>query len=156
MAYRRKSTPRRKPVARRRRSMGRVTTAGVTAASMSAAKAALGGVIAAYATNTIGVSLGDSFKPYTGLLGSLATSLFLKQPEIAAGMAGYSGVAIVRSFLPDAEAGKTNLKSQLTLEENAYGVRSNMYLQGYDTPGMAGADIYASNYTLNGYEVPGL
>ena len=76
MAYRRKSTPRRKPVARRRRSMGRVTTAGVTAASMSAAKAALGGVIAAYATNTIGVSLGDSFKPYTGLLGSLATSLF--------------------------------------------------------------------------------
>jgi hypothetical protein len=29
-------------------------------------------------------------------------------------------------------------------------------LQGYDTPGMAGENIYASNYTLAGYEVPGL
>jgi hypothetical protein len=31
-----------------------------------------------------------------------------------------------------------------------------MYLQGYETPGMAGSGIYASNYSLAGYEVPGL
>jgi hypothetical protein len=31
-----------------------------------------------------------------------------------------------------------------------------MYLQGYDTPGMAGSNIYSSDYTLAGYEVPGL
>jgi hypothetical protein len=33
---------------------------------------------------------------------------------------------------------------------------SSMYLQGYETPGMAGENIYASSYTLAGYEVPGL
>jgi hypothetical protein len=37
-----------------------------------------------------------------------------------------------------------------------YGAESNMYLQGYETPGMAGSGIYASNYSLAGYEVPGL
>lgn len=65
--------------------MGRVTTAGVTAASMAAAKAALGGAVAAILTNTVGKQLGEGFAPYTGLIGSVATSLFLKQPEIAAG-----------------------------------------------------------------------
>jgi len=152
MAYRRKtSSARRKPaVRRRRRSMGRVTTAGVTAAAMSAAKAALGGAAAAILTNTVGKQLGEGFAPYTGLLGSVATSLFLKQPEIAAGMAGYSGAKIGQSLLGADSAIGT------LLAENSYGVPSSMYLQGYDTPGMAGADIYASAYTLNGYEVPGL
>ena len=152
MAYRRKtSSARRKPVVRRRRrSMGRVTTAGVTAAAMSAAKAALGGAAAAILTNTVGQHLGDGFAPYTGLLGSVATSLFLKQPEIAAGMAGYSGAKVGQALLGADSAIGT------LLAENSYGVSPSMYLNGYDTPGMAGADIYASSYTLNGYEVPGL
>lgn len=152
MAYRRKTSTRRKPaVRRRRRSMGRVTTAGVQAAAMSAAKSALGGIIAAYATNTVGKTFGETFQPYTGLVGSLATSLFLKQPEIAAGMAGYSGVAIARSFIPDGD-----FKDALGLAGNDYAVSPSMYLQGYDTPGMAGENIYASNYTLAGYDVPGM
>jgi len=158
MAYRRKSAPRRRkvaaPVARRRstrrRSMGRVTTAGITAATMSAAQAALGGAAAAILTNTVGKQLGAGFAPYAGLVGSIATSLFLKQPNIAAGMAGYAGAKIGQSLL-----GKDSAIGVL-LKDNAYDVPSSMYLQGYDVPSMAGADIYASNYTLNGYEVPGL
>jgi hypothetical protein len=150
MAYRRKTTTRRKPAVRRRRSMGRVTTAGVTAASMAAAKAALGGAVAAILTNTVGKQLGEGFAPYTGLIGSVATSLFLKQPEIAAGMAGYSGAKVGQALLGADSAIGT------LLAENAYGVSPSMYLQGYDTPGMAGEGIYASNYTLAGYDVPGM
>ncbi len=158
MAYRRKSAPRRRkvaaPVARRRstrrRSMGRVTTAGITAATMSAAQAALGGAAAAILTNTVGKQLGAGFAPYAGLVGSIATSLFLKQPNIAAGMAGYAGAKIGQSLLGADSAIGT------LLAENSYNVPSSMYLQGYDVPSMAGADIYASNYTLNGYEVPGI
>jgi len=150
MAYRRKTTTRRKPAVRRRRSMGRVTTAGVTAASMAAAKAALGGAVAAILTNTVGKQLGEGFAPYTGLIGSVATSLFLKQPEIAAGMAGYSGAKVGQALLGADSAIGT------LLAENAYGVSPCMYLQGYDTPGMAGENIYASNYTLAGYDVPGM
>jgi len=150
MAYRRKTTTRRKPAVRRRRSMGRVTTAGVTAASMAAAKAALGGAVAAILTNTVGKQLGEGFAPYTGLIGSVATSLFLKQPEIAAGMAGYSGAKVGQALLGADSAIGT------LLAENAYGVSPSMYLQGYDTPGMAGENIYASNYTLAGYDVPGM
>ena len=155
MAYRRKSAaPKRRktsPVRRRRRSMGaRVTTAGVTAATMSAGKAALGGVAAAFLTNTVGAQLGDKYAPYTGLVGSIATSLFLKQPEIAAGMAGYSGAKIGQALLgADSAIGAL-------LAENSYAVSPSMYLQGYDTPGMAGENIYASNYTLAGYDVPGM
>lgn len=150
MAYRRKTTTRRKPAVRRRRSMGRVTTAGVTAASMAAAKAALGGAVAAILTNTVGKQLGEGFAPYTGLIGSVATSLFLKQPEIAAGMAGYSGAKVGQALLGADSAIGT------LLAENSYGVSPSMYLQGYDTPGMAGEGIYASNYTLAGYDVPGM
>ena len=153
MAYRRKtSSARRKPaVRRRRRSMGRVTTAGVTAAAMSAGKAALGGAAAAILTNVVGDNLGG-FKPYTGLLGAVATSLFLKQPEIAAGMAGYSGAKVALSLV----GGDTTKGIGKLLAENAYGVDPSMYLNGYETPGMGASDIYASAYTLNGYEVPGL
>ena len=158
MAYRRKSAPRLRkvaaPVARRRstrrRSMGRVTTAGITAATMSAAQAAIGGAAAAILTNTVGKQLGAGFAPYAGLVGSIATSLFLKQPNIAAGMAGYAGAKIGQSLLGADSAIGT------LLAENSYNVPSSMYLQGYDVPSMAGADIYASNYTLNGYEVPGI
>lgn len=150
MAYRRKTTTRRKPAVRRRRSMGRVTTAGVTAASMAAAKAALGGAVAAILTNTVGKQLGEGFAPYTGLIGSVATSLFLKQPEIAAGMAGYSGAKVGQALLGADSAIGT------LLSENAYGVSPSMYLQGYDVPNMAGENIYASNYTLAGYDVPGM
>jgi len=154
MAYRRKTTPRRRrsaaPTTRRRtvrrRSMGRVTTAGLTAAAMSAGKAALGGAAAAVLTNVIGDNLG-TFKPYTGLVGALATSLFLKQPEIAAGMAGYAGYKIAGALLP-----KQTEKGGFLNENNGYDVYPNMYLQG----DMSGEGIYASNYTLSGYEVPGL
>jgi len=146
----RKSPVRRKaaPARRRRRTMGqRVTTASVTAAAMSAGKAALGGAAAALLTNTVGKQLGAGFAPYAGLIGSLATSLFLKQPDIAAGMAGYSGAKIGQALL-----GSDTAIGSLLAEDNSFMVSPSMYLQG----DMAGEGIYASNYTLNGYEVPGL
>jgi hypothetical protein len=151
MAYRRKTTTRRKAPVRRRRTMGqKFTAAGVTAAATSAAQAALGGAAAALLTNTVGKQLGDEFAPYTGLLGSIATSMFLKQPVIAAGMAGYAGAKIGQSLLgADSAIGSL-------LAENMYSVSPSMYLQGYNTPGMAGEGIYASNYTLAGYDVPGM
>jgi hypothetical protein len=153
MAYRRKTAPvrRKAPVRRRRRSMGaKFTAAGVTAAATSAAQAALGGAAAALLTNTVGKQLGAGFAPYTGLLGSVATNIFLKQPVIAAGMAGYAGAKIGQSLLgADSAIGSL-------LSENMYSVSPSMYLQGYDTPGMAGEGIYASNYTLAGYDVPGM
>jgi len=145
----RKSPARRKatPVRRRRRTMGqRVTTAGVTAAAMSAGKAALGGAAAAILTNVVGDNLGK-FQPYVGLVGALATSLFLKQPEIAAGMAGYSGYKIAGALLPDLAK-----EGGLLAQNNDFMVSPSMYLQG----DMAGEGIYASNYTLSGYDIPGL
>jgi hypothetical protein len=131
----------------RRRSMGRVTTSSVTAAAMSAAQAALGGAAAAILTNTVGKQFGAGFAPYAGLVGSIATSLFLKQPNIAAGMAGYAGYKIAGALLP-----KQTEKGGFLAENNGYDVYPNMYLQG----DMSGEGIYASNYTLSGYEVPGL
>ena len=145
MAYRRKTTPRKTAPVRRRRRMGaRVTAASTKAAVNIAVKGAVGGAAAAVLTNTVGKMLPANLAPWTGLLGSVATSLFLKQPEVAAGMAAYSGVKVASS-LP----GVGSLMA-------GYGAESNMYLQGYETPGMAGSGIYASNYTLSGYEVPGL
>jgi hypothetical protein len=145
MAYRRKTTPRKTAPVRRRRRMGaRVTAASTKAAVTIAVKGAVGGAAAAVLTNTVGKMLPANLAPWTGLLGSVATSLFLKQPEVAAGMAAYSGVKVASS-LP----GVGSLMA-------GYGAESNMYLQGYETPGMAGSGIYASNYSLAGYEVPGL
>ena len=145
MAYRRKTTPRKTAPVRRRRRMGaRVTAASTKAAVTIAVKGAVGGAAAAVLTNTVGKMLPANLAPWTGLLGSVATSLFLKQPEVAAGMAAYSGVKVASS-LP----GVGSLMA-------GYGAESNMYLQGYDTPGMAGSGIYASNYTLAGYDMPGL
>ena len=150
MPVRRRTSPARRkaaPARRRRRTMGqRVTTAGVTAAAMSAGKAALGGAAAAVLTNVIGDNLG-TFKPYTGLVGALATSLFLKQPEIAAGMAGYAGAKIGQSLV-----GSDSVVGKLLAEDNSFMVSPSMYLQG----DMAGEGIYASNYTLSGYDIPGL
>jgi len=146
---RRTTTTRRKasPARRRRRTMGqRVTTAGVTAAAMSAGKAALGGAAAAILTNVVGDNLGK-FQPYVGLVGALATSLFLKQPEIAAGMAGYSGYKIAGALLPD-----LTKEGGLLAQNNDFMVSPSMYLQG----DMSGEGIYASNYTLSGYDIPGL
>ena len=37
-----------------------------------------------------------------------------------------------------------------------YDTDNSMYLQGHDMPGMAGENIYASNYTLQGYDIPGM
>lgn len=145
----RKSPVRRKatPVRRRRRTMGqRVTTAGVTAAAMSAGKAALGGLAAAVLTNMV-AKTNESYAPYAGLLGSLATSLFLKQPEIAAGMAGYAGAKIGQSLV-----GSDSAVGMLLAENNSFSVSPSMYLQG----NMGGEGIYASNYTLSGYDIPGL
>ena len=145
MAYRRKTTPRKTAPVRRRRRMGASVTAASTKAAVTiAVKGAVGGAAAAVLTNTVGKMLPANLAPWTGLLGSVATSLFLKQPEVAAGMAAYSGVKVASS-LP----GVGSLMA-------GYGAESNMYLQGYETPGMAGSGIYASNYTLAGYEVPGL
>lgn len=146
MAYRRKTSTRKAPVARRRRRMGAsVTAASTKAAVQIAVKGAVGGAAAAVLTNTVGKALPANLAPWTGIIGSVATSLFLKQPEVAAGMAAYSGVKVAAS-LP----GVGSLMA-------GYGADSNMYLQGYDTPGMAGnSGIYASDYSLAGYEVPGL
>ena len=150
MPVRRRTSPARRkaaPARRRRRTMGaRMTTAGITAAAMSAGKAALGGAAAALLTNTVGDNLGK-FQPYTGLFGALATSLFLKQPEIAAGMAGYSGAKIGQALL-----GADTAIGSLLAEDNSFMVSPSMYLQGE----MAGEGIYASNYTLSGYDIPGL
>jgi len=140
MAARRRTT-RKAPVRRRRRSMGqKITASKVNASAMTAVKAGLGGVIASALTNTLGSSMGSGVAPYTGLIGSVATSLFFKQPEIAAGMAGYAGPKVLSS-LP----GVGGFLAQ------GYDTPSSMYLQGD-----AESDIYASNYTMAGYDVPGL
>ncbi len=150
MPVRRRTSPARRkaaPARRRRRTMGqRVTTAGVTAAAMSAGKAALGGLAAAVLTNAV-AKTNETYAPYAGLLGSLATSLFLKQPEIAAGMAGYAGAKIGQSLV-----GADSVVGKMLAEDNSFNVSPSMYLQGE----MAGEGIYASNYTLSGYDIPGL
>ena len=151
MPVRRKSSPaRRRPATRRRRTMGQaMSPASIKAAVNTTLMGAAGGAAAAILTNVIGDNLGG-FKNYTGLVGALATSVFFKQPVIAAGMAGYSG-AKVAADLTGVSLFAENGSSGMYLPSS-----SSMYLQGYDTPGMAGENIYASNYTLAGYEVPGL
>jgi len=135
----RRRTTRKAPVRRRRRSMGqKITASKVNAATMNAVKAGLGGVIASALTNTGAKAISPGFAPYAGMVGSIATSLFFKQPEIAAGMAGYSAPKVLSS-LP----GVGGFLS-------GYSAPSQMYLQDSQS------DVYASNYTLNGYEVPGL
>ena len=152
MPVRRKSSPaRRRPATRRRRTMGAaMSPASIKAAVNTTLMGAAGGAAAALLTNVIGDNLGG-FKNYTGLVGALATSVFFKQPVIAAGMAGYAGAKVAADLTG---GGTDNLFSEnggMYLPSS-----SSMYLQGYDTPGMAGENIYASNYTLAGYEVPGL
>jgi len=135
------------PVRRRRRTtMGAaMSKASVKAAVNTTLMGAVGGAAASILTNVIGDNLGQ-FKPYTGLLGALATSVFFKQPVIAAGMAGYAGAKVA-----------ADLTGSSLLSGGSYlPASSSMYLQGYDTPGMAGSNIYASDYSLAGYEVPGL
>ena len=151
MHVRRKSSPaRRRPATRRRRTMGQaMSPASIKAAVNTTLMGAAGGAAAAILTNVIGDNLGG-FKNYTGLVGALATSVFFKQPVIAAGMAGYSG-AKVAADLTGVSLFAENGSSGMYLPSS-----SSMYLQGYETPGMAGENIYASNYTLAGYEVPGL
>ena len=150
MPVRRKSSPaRRRPATRRRRTMGQaMCPASIKAAVNTTLMGAAGGAAAALLTNVIGDNLGG-FKSYTGLVGALATAVFFKQPVIAAGMAGYSGAKVA-----------ADLTGVALFAENGNGMylpsSSSMYLQGYETPGMAGENIYASNYTLAGYEVPGL
>jgi hypothetical protein len=126
-----------------------MSPASIKAAVNTTLMGAAGGAAAALLTNVIGDNLGG-FKNYTGLVGALATSVFFKQPVIAAGMAGYSG-AKVAADLTGVSLFAENGSSGMYLPSS-----SSMYLQGYDTPGMAGENIYASNYTLAGYEVPGL
>lgn len=146
MAYRKRAT-RKAPVRRRRRSMGQaMSAASVKAAVNTTLMGAAGGAAAALLTNVIGDNLGG-FKNYTGLVGALATSVFFKQPVIAAGMAGYAGAKVAADL--------TGVS--LFAEGGSYlPAGSSMYLQGYDTPGLAGENIYASNYTLAGYDIPGL
>jgi len=141
MAARRRTT-RKAPVRRtRRRSMGqKITASKVNAATMTAVKAGLGGVIASALTNTAGKAIPGNFGPYSGLVGSIATSLFFKQPEIAAGMAGYAGPKVL-SALPGVGGFLAG-----------YDAPSSMYLQDASPQ----SDVYASNYTMAGYDVPGL
>lgn len=143
-AHRRKRVTRRTPVRRRRRSMGqKITKAKMNSAVMDAVKGGLGGVIASVLTNTAGKAVGGAFAPYTGLAGSVATSLFFKQPAIAAGMAGYAGTKVLSS-LP----GVGGFLAGHGME--GYHTMNNMFLQD------SGEGLYASDYTLSGYEVPGL
>ena len=123
-----------------------MSAASIKSAVNTTLMGAAGGAAAAVLTNVIGDNLGG-FKSYTGLVGALATSVFFKQPVIAAGMAGYAGSKVAAELTG----------SSLLAEGGMYLPNgSSMYLQGYDTPGMAGEGIYASNYTLAGYDVPGM
>jgi hypothetical protein len=124
-----------------------MSAASVKAAVNTTLYGAAGGAAAALLTNVIGDNLGG-FKNYTGLVGALATSVFFKQPVLAAGMAGYAGAKVAAELTG----------ASLFAEGGSYlPSGSSMYaLQGYETPGMAGENIYASSYTLAGYEVPGL
>jgi H+/gluconate symporter-like permease len=146
MAYR-KRVIRKAPVRRRRRTMGAaMSAASIKSAVNTTLMGAAGGAAAAVLTNVIGDNLGG-FKNYTGIVGALATSVFFKQPVIAAGMAGYAGSKVAAELTG----------SSLLAEGGMYLPNgSSMYLQGYDTPMMGGENIYASSYTLSGYEVPGL
>jgi hypothetical protein len=147
MAYR-KRVVRKAPVRRRRRPMGAaMSAASVKAAVNTSLYGAIGGAAAAVLTNVIGDNLGG-FKPYTGLVGAVATSMFLKQPVIAAGMAGYSGAKVAADL-----TGSSLLAAGAS---NYLPASSSMYLQGYDTPMMGGTDLYACDYTISGYGVPGL
>jgi len=155
MAYRKRAVARRTSAPKRRVSRRRGLSAAMSPASVKSAVntslyGALGGAAAALLTNVIGDNLGG-FKNYTGLVGAVATQIFLKQPVIAAGMAGYAGAKVAREL--------TGL--DLLADDGYLPNGSSMFLQGYETPGLSegkysGSNIYASNYTLAGYGVPGL
>lgn len=146
MAYR-KRVVRKAPVRRRRRSglAAATSRASIKSAVNTTLMGAVGGAAASVLTNVIGDNLG-AFKPYTGLVGAVATSMFFKQPVIAAGMAGYAGAKVA-----------ADLTGSSLLAGNYLPASSSMYLQGYEMPGLAG-DIYPS-YSLSGmagYDIPGL
>ena len=140
----------RKPVRRRttrRRGMGAAfTKASTRAAAMTIAKGAVGGALASIVTKQLSGFAGGVPEGVWGLAGAFVTSTFLKQPEIAAGMAGFAGNKLAADFVPN--------WSNIGLAEGYNG--GNMYLQGYDVPMMGGSDIYASSYSLAGYGVPGM
>jgi hypothetical protein len=140
----------RKPVRRRttrRRGMGAAfTKASTRAAAMTIAKGSLGGAHASIVTKKLSGFAGGVPEGVWGLAGAFVTSTFLKQPEIAAGMAGFAGNKLAADFVPN--------WSNIGLAEGYNG--GNMYLQGYETPMMGGENIYASSYTLAGYGVPGM
>lgn len=140
----------RKPVRRRttrRRGMGAAfTKASTRAAAMTIAKGAVGGALASVVTKQLSGLAGGVPEGVWGLAGAFVTSTFLKQPEIAAGMAGFAGNKLAADFVPN--------WSNIGLAEGYNG--GNMYLQGYDVPMMGGSDIYASSYSLAGYGVPGM
>ena len=138
------AAPAKRRVVRRRGMAAGMSRASVKAAVNTTLYGAIGGAAASILTNVIWDNLG-AFKPYTGLVGAVATSMFLKQPVIAAGMAGYAGAKVA-----------SDLTGSSFLAGNYLPSSSSMYLQGYDTPGMSGTGIYASDYTLAGYDVPGL
>ena len=151
MAVRRRVTRRAPVVRRRRRSMGAAfTKASTKAAAMTVAQGAIGGVAASFLTKMLsGTSTSANLAPYVGVLGAAATSIFLKQPGIAAGMAGYGGVQLAKEFLPDFAS--TNLAGYEIPGLSANYGPSSMYLQGG-----APNSIYSSDYTLAGYDVPGM
>ena len=139
------AAPAKRRVVRRRGMAAGMSRASVKAAVNTTLYGAIVGAAASILTNVIGDNLG-AFKPYTGLVGAVATSMFLKQPVIAAGMAGYAGAKVA-----------SDLTGSNLLAGNYLPASSSMYLQGYEMPGLAG-DIYPS-YSLSGmagYDIPGL
>lgn len=130
----------RKPVRRRttrRRGMGAAfTKASTRAAAMTIAKGAVGGALASVVTKQLSGLAAGVPEGVWGLAGAFVTSTFLKQPEIAAGMAGYAGNKLAADFVPN--------WSSIGLAEGYNG--GNMYLQGYEYPALNDSGIYASNY----------
>lgn len=112
-APRRRSTAPRKTTRRRRSGLSAgFGMASLKGAAINTAKGAAGGILFALLAKAIDK---DGTKPenrlYAGLIGSMVAGMFLKQPAVAAGIAGSIGVPVAQkmgflndddySFLPD-------------------------------------------------------
>lgn len=162
---RRRSTTARKTT-RRRRSTGLSAGFGISGlkgAAINTAKGAAGGILFALLAKAIDK---DGTKPenrlYAGLIGSMVAGMFLKQPAIAAGIAGSIGVPVAQkmgflndddyAFLPESLLSQKAISSQpmyindngemFQLAENgemyplAASGNFNQIYPGYNNPGM--------------------
>jgi hypothetical protein len=165
-APRRRSTGIARKTTRRRRSTGLAAgfgMSGLKGAAINTAKGAAGGILFALLAKAIDK---DGTKPenrlYAGLIGSMVAGMFLKQPAIAAGIAGSIGVPVAQkmgflndddyAFLPESLLSQKAIASSpmyinddgemFQLAENgqvyplaASGNFSQIY-PGYNNPGM--------------------